>query len=65
VAILNELEKWALEIGFNSMVLETGKLQPAAIQLYKKQGYQIIPNYNPYIGNELSVCMKKNLTKNI
>jgi GNAT superfamily N-acetyltransferase len=64
VAILTELENWAIEIGFNLMVLETGTLQPAAIQLYKKQGYQIIPNYDPYIGNELSVCMKKILTKN-
>jgi GNAT superfamily N-acetyltransferase len=62
VSILTELEHWAIELGFHSMFLETGILQPAAIQLYSKQGYQIIPNYNPYIGNELSVCMKKNLT---
>jgi GNAT superfamily N-acetyltransferase len=65
VAILKELENWAIEIGFNAMVLETGTLQPAAIQLYKKKGYQIIPNYKPYIGNELSICMRKILTKTI
>jgi putative acetyltransferase len=62
IAILKELENWAREIGFDSMVLETGTLQPEAIQLYKKQGYQIIPNYGPYAGNELSVCMNKSLT---
>jgi len=65
VAILNELEKWAFEIGFSSMLLETGTLQPAAIQLYIKQGYQIIPNYYPYIENEMSVCMRKNFTNDI
>ena len=61
VAILNELENWAREIGFNSIVLETGIFQPEAIKLYEKNGYQIIPNYFPYEGNELSICMKKSL----
>ncbi|MBL0182813.1 MAG: GNAT family N-acetyltransferase [Chitinophagaceae bacterium] len=61
VAIIKELEVWAGEIGFSSIVLETGTLQPEAIQLYHKQGYHIIPNYGPFIGNELSVCMKKSL----
>ena len=60
-AILKELEKWAAEIGYHSMVLETGTRQPEAIHLYQKLGYRIIPNFNPYIGNELSVCMKKDL----
>ena len=61
-AILNELEKWAAEIGHRSMVLETGTRQPEAIQLYKKLGYQVIPNFSPYIGNMLSICMKKELS---
>lgn len=65
IAILKELENWAREIGFDSMVLETGTLQPEAIQLYKKQGYQVIPNYGPYAGNELSVCMNKSLTTKV
>jgi GNAT superfamily N-acetyltransferase len=60
-AILKELENWAGETGFSSIVLETGTLQPEAIQLYKKQGYQFIPNYGQYAGNELSVCMKKSV----
>lgn len=60
-AIINELEKWAAEIGYSSMVLETGTRQLEAIHLYKKLGYQIIPNFSPYIGNELSICMKKEL----
>jgi putative acetyltransferase len=63
VAILKELENWAVELGFTTIVLETGTLQPEAIKLYEKNAYHIIPNYHPYIGNELSVCMKKTLTK--
>ncbi len=62
-AILKELENWAGETGFSSIVLETGTLQPEAVQLYKKQGYQIIPNYHQYSGNYLSICMKKSLVR--
>jgi GNAT superfamily N-acetyltransferase len=57
--ILTELENWAAETGFKSAVLETGKKQPEAIRLYKKSGYQTIPNYGQYEGVENSVCMKK------
>lgn len=64
VAILTALENWAIETGYHTMILETGTLQPEAIQLYKKQGYRIIPNFAPYIGNELSVCMRKVLVLN-
>lgn len=61
-AILNELEKWAAELGNRSMVLEMGNKQPEAAILYKKQGYAIIPNYGQYIGmEETSICMKKEL----
>jgi putative acetyltransferase len=63
MAILKELENWAAEMEFTTIVLETGTLQPEAIQLYKKNAYHIIPNYHPYIGNQLSVCMKKSVMK--
>jgi len=60
-AILNELEKWATELGHQSIVLETGNKQTEAIQLYQKQGYTIIPNYGQYSGMKSSICMKKEL----
>ncbi|MCF0056277.1 GNAT family N-acetyltransferase [Dyadobacter sp. CY356] len=60
-AILTELEKWASELSYKSCVLETGKRQPEAINLYKKNGYLNIPNYGQYIGVENSVCFKKDL----
>ena len=60
-AILIELEKWAKESGYSSIVLETGTVQTGAVALYKKHGYWVIPNFDPYAGNELSICFKKNL----
>lgn len=60
-AILIELEKWAKELSHSSIVLETGTVQTEAVALYKNNGYTVIPNFDPYIGTELSICFKKNL----
>jgi len=60
-AILKELEIWAKEVGYAYTILETGKNQPEAINLYQKQEYTIIPNYPPYEQMDNSVCMKKTL----
>ncbi|REC73902.1 GNAT family N-acetyltransferase [Chryseobacterium elymi] len=57
--ILNELEIWAKEEGYNRCVLETGIKQPEAIALYEKCGYIRIPNYGQYIGIDNSVCYEK------
>ena len=59
--ILNELELWAAEKGFNYAVLETLKTNIEAVNLYKKQGYNIIDNYGPYIKLTDSICMQKKL----
>lgn len=59
--ILFALEAWAKEMQYNACILETGKRQYEAIQLYQKNGYQIIPNYGQYIGIENSVCFEKTL----
>ncbi len=61
IAVLNELEKWAAECGFNNCILETGKKQPEAIRLYSKAGYEKIPNYGQYQNIENSLCFKKAL----
>ena len=60
-AILGGLEKWALELGFEKCVLETGKKQPEAIALYLKNGYRVVPNFGQYVGVENSVCFEKGL----
>jgi len=61
VIILEELEKWAKVSEYEKTVLETGKLQLEAVALYKKCGYEIIPNYGQYIGVENSICFEKSL----
>lgn len=58
-SILIELEKWAKELGYSRCILETGTRQDAAIVLYKKSGYLIIPNYGQYAGVENSLCFEK------
>ncbi len=58
-AILDGLENWAAELGFEKSTLETGKKQPEAIALYLKNGYRAVPNFGQYIGVENSVCFEK------
>ncbi len=62
--LVARLEEWAIKEGFGYAVLETGKRQNEAIGLYKKCGYEVIPNYGVYIGNSNSVCMRKSLVQN-
>lgn len=57
--VLNELENWAKELGYQKCVLETGKKQPEAIRLYQKNNYSLIPNYGQYANVESSVCFEK------
>ena len=59
--ILGELENWALELGFEKCILETGRMQPEAIALYEKNGYYRTTNYGQYTGVENSLCFEKNL----
>lgn len=59
--ILKALEIWCQELGIKKCVLETGKNQPEAIALYKKNHYNTIPNFGKYEGVENSVCFEKEL----
>ena len=59
--VLNELEKWANELGYKKCVLETGIRQPEAIRLYEKNGYTLIPNYGQYAEVADSRCFEKKL----
>ena len=59
--VLAALETWCRELGIKKCVLETGKKQPEAIALYKKNKYNIIPNFGKYEGVENSVCFEKEL----
>ena len=61
VLVLENLETWAIEEGYQLSRLETGNNQPEAIRLYEKVGYYWIENYEPYIGVESSICFEKKL----
>ncbi len=58
--ILKSIEDWAKELGFKYTLLETGKRQTEAVNLYKRT-YETIPNYGQYEGIEDSICFKKSL----
>ncbi len=59
--ILENLEKWAVDLSFKRCILETGINQEEAIAIYKKRAYQFIENYGPYKGLEKSFCFEKKL----
>lgn len=59
--VLTELEIWATELLCTKCILETGKRQPEAIQLYRTKGYKAISNYGQYAEIENSVCFEKEL----
>jgi len=62
-ALLNELETWAKELNYKKCILETGKRQSEAVNLYHKNGYNMIENYGKYKNMENSVCFEKVLGK--
>jgi GNAT superfamily N-acetyltransferase len=59
--ILTELEHWAVELRYETCILETGRKQPEAIALYTRCGYNRTSNYGQYAGVENSVCFEKQL----
>ena len=59
--IIKELEDEARTQGFETMILETLYKQIEAISLYQKVGFEIVENYEPYVGLANSVCMSKSI----
>lgn len=59
--VLAALEEDILKQGDDRAVLETGAEMTSAISFYQKQGYQIIPNYGDFIGDDWCVCLEKQL----
>jgi putative acetyltransferase len=57
--MLEELENWARELGYERCVLETGVKQSEAIRLYEKSAYRRTPKYPPYEHSASSICFEK------
>jgi GNAT superfamily N-acetyltransferase len=62
-SILTALERWAFELGYSACVLETGSDMLDAVGLYRKAGYEVIPNYGQYAGVKGSMCMRKDVVQ--
>ena len=58
-AILAKLEQLASDRSYQSMRLETGTRQSAAIRFYQPAGYRRIERYGRYVNDPLSVCFEK------
>lgn len=59
--LVSLLIEWAMELGYKRMILETGELLAESCAVYKKLGFNVIPNYGPYVDMPESLCMAKNL----
>lgn len=59
--LVSLLIEWAMELGYKRMILESGKLLTESCALYRKLGFEVIPNYGPYVNMPESLCMEKNL----
>jgi putative acetyltransferase len=60
-SILQSLEAVARTAGVDTLQLETGPLQPAAIAFYERNGFTRIPNFGEYADSVYSVCYAKSL----
>jgi putative acetyltransferase len=60
--ILAALEELAVERGYHTLRLETGRNLAPALHLYQGAGYRPIPLFGRYVGNPLSVCFEKSLS---
>ena len=57
--LISELERLALDLGYDTLRLETGIKQPEAIRLYERCGFNCIPCWGAHASDPLSVCFEK------
>jgi putative acetyltransferase len=60
-AVLRRIEQEARALGRAELLLETGTEQPDAMRFYEREGYERIPNFGLYEGEEQSVCYARRL----
>jgi len=59
--VLEKIETIACVLGYRTLRLETGILQPEAIGLYESAGFRRVRCYGRYVDNPLNVCYEKRL----
>jgi putative acetyltransferase len=63
--LLQAIEAEARALGLVRLVLETGVRQPEAIKVYERGGFTRIAPFGHYVDSPLSVCMGKDLSKDL
>lgn len=59
--VLEAIEAFGRSQGVPRLILETHRDLAPALALYQRAGFERIPNYGPYQGVEISVCLAKPL----
>lgn len=59
--IMRRLIDYAVENGYDKLILETGEFLEKSVRLYTDFGFHRIPNYGMYAGMNESLCMELNL----
>lgn len=60
-SLMRQLADYAVEKGYDKMILETGEFLADSVRLYTNFGFYRIPNYGVYVGMKESLCMELNL----
>jgi ribosomal protein S18 acetylase RimI-like enzyme len=60
-SLLQALEERGRAFGYQTLWLETRRINKGAVKFYLKHGYKVRENYGPYIGRAVAVCFEKNL----
>lgn len=60
-AIVKALEAKALGLGYSEIVLETRRVNTAAVAFYQKLGYTECENYGDYVGRSEAICLRKGI----
>ncbi len=59
--VLIELEQWARELGYEKCILETGTMNPEAVEFYHKNEFKQVAAFPPYTEDIDSICFEKKL----
>src|SRR4051812_29384056 len=59
--LIRRIEADTRSRGIGRIVLETGDLHDAAQALYRKAGFEPVPQFGQYVGEAHSVCFAKDL----
>lgn len=60
-ALIAALVDYARDHDIDRLRLETGDKQHAAIALYRRHDFVVVPRFGPYVNSATSVCMQRDL----